>query len=637
MSYIFGAETELFAVPPSFATARSIPFPLAVRCLHGRIPTGGNMGRRQYLVGGHTANLMVDEHDRGLRQSIPQPAEAPTVVPVGGGTLQIAYWRFYDELTDERGPLSSGTSFTGGTTRTWSNIPTVVPGDSIIADGTVTFAAGAVTGSQTKFTNLRPGDRIAVSTALTRWARIRSISSDSNMVIDDTGMAGAGVAIVVKAVPRVSHVELWLSVNGALPRLALRVRLGTTTVTESVATLALGEAEVTPFTSMPYGSISVLYNKRQVIAGVAGREDTAFLSIIGSPERRSGLAFKTEYGEPIVGMLVYRKIIIVICPDSSYVLQGVADEDYVMTGLDPDVGGYGPAVIARGVAYVPGRKGIHAFNGAFHPVIPKRITEWTAFHVGGKTAMEMGFMAVNPNDGTVHFYVNYQQYISSSIPSDTPVWVGAYDDVGAQDSGRLVGPLWYSDSQELTSVNEAVTYAKYLVPSGARGGEFFYCSNTGKVYKEDDATALSDYAPVILTLRHECMGQFGGKEDEALELVRAWSYFLIESANGEFRVWMGDEYAAPLTFGPPGPLDTIATAAAYVHSMGAEEALNAWMANMANPKVTVVHPVIERDGRGFTIEYFFPNAKKLIFIGCGGQVKMTGIADRPPKWKPDSD
>lgn len=617
MTHIMSTDTELFAIPPDFATATSIPFPLDVFALIGCFPQGGILGRRRYIVGQHTANLMLDEAHRCVKQGVPRPSEPPTVAIAGGTTPMICYTRFYDEVTDERGPLSEGTTIAGSGTRTWTALPTVVPGDSIRVDGTVTFAAGAVTGVVTKFTRLRPGDRIAVSTDLTRWARVRSITSDITMTVDDTGMVGAAVSLVAKAVSRVSHVELWVAVEGALPRFIKRVRLGTTTVTESVATLALGEAEVTPFTAMPYGSLAVTYNQRQLIAGVGCHRDTVFLSKIGFPERYEGLQFKTEYGEPIVGMFKHRKYVVLICPDSSYVLQGVADEDYVLDGLEEDIGGFGPNITAEGIAYIVSRKGIQSFDGAFHQALPTRRTEWTEKHRAAPIAYENGFFAINPNDGTVQYYPNQRLH-----PLGGPnVWVGQYEGVGADGTGSLIAPEWFADHAAVTSeANQYITSAMYLTPAGARSGAFYTGTTDGKVYEEDTTGTVAYTGGVARVVpSHDFLTDPGGDLAEGRELVRVWSYVKSEDSAWVLRIWPGDEFAFPVA------TSGIATPS-YSNSVAAS------LSGDLAPLVVHVHPVVNRDARGFTLEYRFTNPIDVWFLGYGAVVSEQGAATRLDKF-----
>lgn len=616
MSFIFGAETEFFLVPYDFATAKSLYFPLGVSAIKLRTPTGGNQGRRQYVVGGHTANILIDEEARCLIQGIPKPLAPPSVAVGVGSTPQICYQRFYDEITQERGPLSAGTTVTGNTTRAWTNIPTSAPNDSIAVEGTATFALGVVTGVKSNYTKLRPGDRIAVSTDLTRWARIRTITADNSMTVDDTGMVGAGVTLVVKAVPRVSHVEQWVSVSGGLPRFASRVRLGTTAITESTATLALGEAETESFDAMPFGSGGVLYNHRQFVWGVEGHEDEVFASKIDFMERWAGLGFKTDYGEKITGGFRHRKYIVILCADTSYILQGLTDEDLVMEPLEP-FGGFGPTISAEGTAFVPSRHGMQAFNGAFHKVIPTRRQEWTSEVKGAPLAYERGFLAINPHDRTVQFYPNIAL---QNITDKATVWVGHYDGVGAQNSGELSAPEWVNDTQTTVDA-ETVTAAKYLIPSGYLTGFFYRGTSAGKIWEEDESEsiALSGFISRV-AYRHENFGEPGGKMDEGKTLLRLLSYILAENIQAfRCRVWPGDEYCFPRGL-------------AGIATPTFEDQITTPATTEVSSDTVWVHPEIQKDARGFTVEHWLENPRAVKIMGFGGAWERIGIATHPDKF-----
>lgn len=407
---------RIYRITPTFLSSKRIYLPPSCSAIEAK-PSVQDYFQRQYLVGQHTVNLLIDENMRALRQGITVPP-APSVSVGAGTTLQRCYLRYYDELTGEKSSVGLGVDVTGNTTRTWTGLPTSVPSEALIVEGTVNIAAGVVTGllSKTNFGILRPGDRIAVSTALTQWAQIRSITAEDSMTIDDTAMAGAGVSIVVKPVSRVSHVEEWISVSGGLPRFGTRLRLGTAGNVESIATLALGEALVTTYQPMPTGGINLIYNDRQFVAQVQGALSTVYASAIGFPERWEGLAFNTSYGEPIVGLFRYRDVILLLCPHSSYKLQGYTEDDYVRSVLEPDIGALGHRgnMLAEGVALIPGRNGVQTFNGAFHPAIDTRRTEWIQDYRDNPTAFEGGFAAMNPSDMSYMFFPNVQRIAVSS-------------------------------------------------------------------------------------------------------------------------------------------------------------------------------------------------------------------------------
>lgn len=620
----------LYFLPADFSTSKRLHFPPACAAIDHPF-SGQNYGNRQYLVGAHTANLVIDEELRVHRQGMSAPNTLPSVAVGGGTTVQIVYNRFYDELTRERSPLSDGTTVTGNTTRTHSSLPTEVPNEQIIIEGTATFVAGTVTGVKTNFTDLRPGDRVAVSTALTRWTQVRSVTSDTSMVVDDTAMADAGVTLVAKPVSRASHVETWVAVSGALPRLSARVRIGTTTFVESVATLALGEAETVSFTAMPYGSMNVFYGDRQFVAGVEGHRDHVYASAIGFPERHEGLSFFTPYNEPIVGLLRYRDYVILLCPDSSYKLQGYTVDDYERSVLDAEIGGLGHSGnrVAEGRAFIPGRKGMQIFNGAFHPGIPTRRSEWSADYLANLTAWEYGFSAVNPNDGTYQFYPVASKLVS---PYGQKAWVyvAQYDAVGPAAGGGITNPEWLSDRHDANGSTNKVTFAAYLTPSGQKVGKMYRGTDTGKILEENEDDSVAFTGTSIIVTRHDVMGDFGGAKGEGKRIIRHWSYVESEFTAWEARVWPGDERAYPpdQRQGAPNAVRTLIAGGDDVAASASSGTFAGY--TIEHEALTVHHHIVEKNacGRGFSFEFRFTNPRAVKFYGLGG-VWEPGPTSRP--------
>lgn len=381
--------------------------PPHVNVVEGR-PSADSYTNRLYVVGGFTRNILIDEDFRCLTQGILPPDIVPSVAVGAGAVIQLAYLRYYDEITGERSPLSRSKSYTGDENRAWTNLPTDVPGELTVVEGTTTVAGGIVTGVASNYHDLRPGDRIASAADLTRWAQIRQIISATLMTIDDTTMAvGAGGTLVCKPVSRVSHVEGWISANGTLPRFDFRVRIGTTAYSESIPALALGEADVDTFEAMPHGSMNVVYNDRHLVAGVQGRLDTLFLSAIGFPERYEGLSFRTDAGEEIVGLLKDGTVVIALTRyPSAYRLQGYTEDDLDFQVFAPGMGGlghHGNQIAANGIAFIPGREQIQTFNGAFHGAMPTRQPEWARAYRENQIAFEMGIGAVDPEGQTYRF------------------------------------------------------------------------------------------------------------------------------------------------------------------------------------------------------------------------------------------
>ena len=635
----------VYQITPDWAVVKRTYFPPNCSALIIDHPVSGdNYGPRQYLVGGFTANILVDEEFRCLRQGIRGPNTIPSVSVGAGTNAQVCYTRFFDEVTGERSPLSEGKAVTGDLVRVWTNLPTDVPDEQIVIEGTASIAAGVVTGiaAKTNFGDLRPGDRIAIATDLTRWAQIRTLTSTTSMTIDDTAMATAGAALVCKPVSRVSHVELWVSVFGGLPRFIARLRIGTTSFTESTATLALGEAEVTSFEAMPYGTINLFYNDRQLVSGVDGHRDTVYLSAIGFPERWEGLSFRTAYGEPIVGMFRFRDYVVLLCPRSSYKLQGYTEDDYVRTVLEAKIGGLGHLsnAVAETRAFVPSADGVQIFNGAFHPAIPTRNREWQKDYGANRPAWESGFAIVNPNDETYQFYPNPLRLITPDPQTTLPtapdnkafVYVACYDSVHVSDGGDLASPDWFSDTHK--SPNDGyTTFAAYVVPSGQRIGKVVRGDNLGYVYEEDETDGIAYNGAAIIVPAQLFFGEYGGDRDEGKKLVRFWSYVESEDSDWSVRVWPGDERAYPPDRDPDNSIfNAVRTLVpTFQDNVGASRHTGnvGGYAVRWQPKTVHIHGMeLPSAGRGHAFEYRFTNPIAVKFYGLGG-VWSVGRANEP--------
>ena len=642
---------KLLRIKEDFSSSDRIYPPPAVATID-RYVSGDRYGPRLYFTGGHTANLVIDEALRCSRQGIAAPDAAPTVSASAGSTPQVLYTRFYDEVTAERSPLSPGKSLTGGDTRTWSVLPTTVPNELTVLEGISNISAGNVTAAGVGATNyhiLRPGDRVAGASTANRWGQIRTITSSTVATVDDAGLTVVADTLICKPVSRVSHVELWCSPNGGLPRFIMRVRIGTTDVVETTAVLALGEAEITSFIAMPLGRFNLIYNDRQLVAGVDKRPDTVFLSDIGFPERHAGLAFKTKYGENICGMLRYRDYVIVLCSGtaggeigasgSSYILQGYTQDDMTMSVLEPDLGGIGHHAnkIVRGYAIIPNSKGVFAYNGAWHPISGDRRKEWSYRFVTNPLPYEDGLAAVNPNDDTYQFMPKDEpQYTTPEQIFNPRFWVADYSPLVSEAGGGLASPNWTDD-------DTGYSFASYLVPSGHKIGKFYRVTTSGDLYEEDTTRTVAYVGNAKIATAHLLMGDPGGAAREGKTLVRFWSYVISENSAWKVNVWAGEEGALPPEIGPggvaqavlPGYVDNVA--ASYLangnfvpaqpnhYGVGVVHLNTVWQA-----QVTHVHQVAGQpiSGRGFTFEYVFINPKNVRFIGLGG-VWEPGPATRP--------
>lgn len=126
-------------IPVPIANVYEMPLPTGTAGFRRR-PCWGffNLGThsRNYGVGAWTANILVDEHFRTLRQGIPAPTIIPTMGSGGGSGLTanfIGYLRFRDSRGQRVGPLSapSETFAAVDDDRKWDDIPTTCPDPSV--------------------------------------------------------------------------------------------------------------------------------------------------------------------------------------------------------------------------------------------------------------------------------------------------------------------------------------------------------------------------------------------------------------------------------------------------------------------------------------------------------------------------
>lgn len=588
MAYIVDDGT-LHLVKDDFSEKRILYKPAGVKSLLDAAPTvatltsarryrGFAYNGRYYAVGGHSDNLVIDEHYRCSRQGIVPPTITPSVAVGAGATDQICYLSYWDELTDERSSLSGGKAVTGNTTRAWTNLPTTVPGDTFRFLNTVSCTSGVIS-STTLSDVVRPGDRIGLSNAPTRIARVRSIVAGTSVTLDDTNAAlnGAGQTVTIYPKTRPSHLELWVSVAGALPRLAMRVRLGTTSVTESTATLALGEAFLSNFERFPVCTMNAFYQDRQLMAGDERNRDTLYLSDLFFPERFGGLTFKTRNGDPITAIVGQRDYALVFTLESCYMLKGYTEDDLEFRLIDLEVGAMGhlATTVVQGIPIVTNRRGWYAFIGSFQHLNGGRRTEWQRYYENNTVGWSRGFIVHNPNDFTYQFWPDNRlmsddaELFGQALPRYEG-WVADYSPRTPTGLMNPLGPRWGSDNFDLVSSGSDWTdmsAAAYLRPADSELGTMVFAAikTTGAapyaIYREsfysDTAgpgvtqfgNTMADTEDIqgfpgdfIFRSKFYNFGQPGGDKQEGKTLKRCWFYVVNEHQGIYIRFFAGDEY-----------------------------------------------------------------------------------------------
>jgi hypothetical protein len=330
---------------------------------------------RTYIVGGYSANIVVDEAYTCWRQGILPPTEPPSISGGSGGAA-VAYWSFYDEVTGERSTLSGGVPTLGSGTRTWIDIPQRPPDDVFISEGTVradvSAAAFYTEDPRTRHFYLRPGDVVRIAA---QFKRVTGVEGPRYFAAEPFGYGGDSAGLSFEALPltRATHVELWVEEAGDFPRLITRVILGTAELIESSTLATRGEAFQDSFSRFPYCKVNAIYHDRQILAGNPDAPDTVYVSDLFVPERYGGLNFRTRNGEKVVALLSTRDYCLVMTDKSSYILQGYTDSDFTFTVADPNIGAITHVgnMVIHGYPYVWTQEGPFMYTGAWHPMSPE--------------------------------------------------------------------------------------------------------------------------------------------------------------------------------------------------------------------------------------------------------------------------
>lgn len=161
----------------------------------------------------------------------------------------------------------------------------------------------------------------------------------------------------------VSHVEVWVSVDGGLPRFYYRRDIGVSSFSGNPTTL--GEAETEDIAELPVCSMNAIYHDRHVMAGDGSNPDRVYFSNQEDPETYGGLYLSTRNGEPVIGLAVVRDVLIIQCPTIHYYVQGYDETDLTMNVLEPYIGGLGHHTITywNDVAVIPGTLGWYLCTG----------------------------------------------------------------------------------------------------------------------------------------------------------------------------------------------------------------------------------------------------------------------------------
>jgi hypothetical protein len=447
---------------------------------------------------------------------------------------------------------------------------------------------------------------------------------------------------------RVDKIRLWRSVDGGAIRFVTERDLGVSTVTEAVATLALGQVAADTFERFPRCRVNTAYHDRQFMAGDEANQDTLYYSALFKLERWEGGSFTTRNGEPIVALVPVQDMLLVLCPNSSYILQGYTEADFTFSLSEPELGATSQHLIqlVHGNAWIPNSKSIFLFNGSWHNVLKQGQEEWRQFHAAQcENATTGGFdLAFSVFDPVRNVYKLGMYLDNATIPgadiygppaSGTYYWVADVVPATLELAGSYDQPNWSFDLRARQDSSVAVL----TTPGGACQG-VYTGSCDGHIRKEnvdgDDDDAGDTWSKrLVIRLGANYMADPGGTTEEAKHLLRLWVYaergtteaFEVLAMGGDEDAWRLQELLR--TGGQGG--DGINVRFFYkATGLTTTDTEDVGTLELTYTALGCYHLVPERvSGRAFTFLITAAAPVRLKWRGIGGTYE-PGKASRPP-------
>jgi hypothetical protein len=163
---------------------------------------------------------------------------------------------------------------------------------------------------------------------------------------------------------RVTHVVLYVSVDGAEPREVVELTIGTTTHTEETAVGALGGVMPTNNGVPPYARYAEIYHDRLWLS--AGDDRVWYSELEDFESFGENSYIPTRDGERITALRRVRDQLVVGCRRVSYDIQGYDEQDFNMRKISPSIG-FLSHFAAKNIderLWFPSEDGMYTFDGS---------------------------------------------------------------------------------------------------------------------------------------------------------------------------------------------------------------------------------------------------------------------------------
>lgn len=406
--------------------------------------------------------------------------------------------------------------------------------------------------------------------ALFRHKRGTTIVQDSNLSTGSSTVAFSGAhkpaitSIPTAADARVTHVVIFVSVDGALPQEWVELALGTTSYSANVGTADLGDpppinaaGELTNSRGVPpYCRFVRVFNNRAWYFGDSRYPYRLWYSDPDEMESVGALSFiDTKHRETITAGGMLGNTLGIFGQQAIYLLQGFDIEDFVLDRVDGTVGciNFFGMVDVNGIMYWPAEMGFYGWFGAPRlQMRDKNAYLWQTQYKANPSRFERG-QAIDDRASAIIKFLTIRETTPRSR-----YWIGSYKNVDATQGGG--GEMeWTFDYRG----REDSAMGVLLDPNTARG-ELYTGSCDGYVRKEnvaDDADDDGDEYGKLVTLETGALapGHQKGTYVEAYEYTWVDLFVMSESQGFTLEGRAGDDTAYLLNT-PPFTLDVPASA-----------------------------------------------------------------------------
>lgn len=368
---------------------------------------------------------------------------------------------------------------------------------------------------------------------------------DGSTTVAESSLSNASVALSVTnksidvsglptthANARVTHKGLYRSDNGGSYRLVANIALGTSTYSDTTATLSLGAIAPNANHGVPpYCKFVEVYHDRLWYAGDPSYKDRVWYSELGEGEAVGSLSYiATRDGEEVTGIKRCGDELVVFTPQSAYSIKGFTEADFTMKKLSPSVGciSHHSIVNIDETLFFASESGVYTYNGAFKFQMEDLRDYWRDAYSAAVTTYQ-DCIAIDDR-----YHRGYKLLIPAS---NAFYYFGHYDPVFRGEQ-----PYWVFDSR----TRQDKTLGILTPSSGSHRYDQFVGSCDGYVRQdnveaENDDDSDSAAKAMIIQTGAMLMGDPGGGIEEGKSFPELWTYVESESTAWRLQALGGDE------------------------------------------------------------------------------------------------